>query len=102
VSVFDDLLNKTAQLGDIYAKVKLADKGVATPDVRSQTNGAANPVIEVGAPANVSATDTLLASLGASAQKAYTAKKIDEALPWAVGAVVAVLALVLVTRALKK
>lgn len=100
-SLFDQFVTKANQVSDIYAKVTLAKKGVATTPARVETNGAANPVVEQGAPAAVGAADSLLASLADSAQKAYTARKVDQALPWAVGALVGVLALVMVTRALK-
>lgn len=102
MSLLDDFIGKAQGAADIYATVRLADKGVATTPARTQTNGASNPVIEQGSPAAVSAGGTLLASLADSAQKAYTARKVDQALPWAVGAIVGVLALVMVTRALKR
>lgn len=107
VSSFDGFLARAGQVGDIYAKTRLAKMGVATPQPTTilQTTGANDPAVVVGQPANVQAVNPIVdrflnigqtAAEGAS--KAALANEARKSLPYLIGGVALAITIYLLTK----
>lgn len=98
--LFDQFLNYSSRLGDVYQKVRLADQGVAVGHV-VETNGAGDPLVVAGQPAAVRANDPLADALNNVTNKAamaYTAKQLNDSMPYILGMTAAVIAIYMLTR----
>lgn len=98
--LFDQFLNYSSRLGDVYQKVRLADQGVAVGHV-VETNGANAPLVVSGQPASVRANDPLADALNNVTNKAamaYSAKQFSDSMPYIMGMTAAVIAIWVLTR----
>lgn len=100
-SLFDSFLQYGNKLGDIYTKVKLAEKGVAQPTVIYETNGSKDPLVIQGQPANVKGNDPLndlITKVSGNAAAAYSAKQFSDSIPYIVGAMALGITIYLLTK----
>lgn len=103
----DSFLNQAAKVGDVYAKVRLAKMGVATPQPTTilQTTGANDPAVVVGQPAQVQAVNPIvdrLLNIGQTtaegASKAALANEARKSLPFLIGGVALAITIFLLTK----
>lgn len=99
-----DFLNEVLGYGDkisqVYQRVRLADKGVATPIVY-ETNGSKDPLVESGKPAAVTGNDPFAQIVNNTVDKAamaYAAKQANDSMPYVVGLVALGITIYLLTR----
>lgn len=100
-SAFDTLMGKVNKIGDVYAKVKLADQGVATPTIMYQTTGANDPAIVVGQPAAVKASDRFVdiaENLVNKSAAVAGANEFRKSLPYLVGGMAMAITIYLLTK----
>jgi hypothetical protein len=99
--LLDTFLNYGNRIGDVYAKVKLADKGVAQPTVIYETNGSNDPLVRQGQAANVQGNDPLndlIAKVSGNAATAYSAKQFSDSMPYVVGGLAFAVAIYLLVK----
>lgn len=101
-SLLDQFLDYSKRAASVYQTVELANHGVAVqPTTQSQTNGSGDPLVAVGKPAGVVATDPLADALNNVTNKAamaYSAKQLHESMPYILGMTAAVIAIYMLTR----
>lgn len=99
-SVMDQWLGNLSRLGDVYSKVTLAQKGVATP-IAYETKSAGAPLVQQGQPAAVAGNDPLADAINNVTNKAalaYTAKQVNDSMPYIVGLVALGITIYLLTK----
>lgn len=97
---FYDLMGYGDKISQVYQRVRLADKGVATPIIY-ETNGASDPLVESGKPANVVGKDPFAEIVNNTVDKAamaYAAKQANDSMPYVVGLVALGITIFLLTR----
>ncbi len=100
--IFNKVLDGAGRIGDIYSKVRLADKGIATPPtVVLETNGFNDPLVMSGSKAAVVANDPLADAINNGVNKAamaYSAKQFSDSMPYVVGGLAFAVAIYLLVR----
>lgn len=101
-SFLDQFLDYGRKASEVYQKVRLADKGVATnPTVVYETNGSGDPLVVQGQPAGVAAKDPFAEALENATNKAamaYTAKQASDSVPYIMGMMALGITIFLLTR----
>lgn len=101
-SFIDQFLEYGNKAAQVYQKVKLADHGVSTnPTVVYETNGAGDPVIQVGKTAAVTAKDPFTDAVNNITNKAamaYSAKQFSDSVPYIVGMMALGITIYLLTK----
>ncbi len=100
-SMYDQFVGQLGKLSDVYAKVTLAQKGVATAPIAYETRNSAAPLVQSGQPAAIVGNDPLanaLDKVASSASQAYIAKQASDSMPYVVGLVALGITIYLLTK----